>query len=605
MRTLQEKYNGVLEGKFSKTQFRRDAAIEMPQFVSTVNSFDDTVAILKNKGAITEAKKQEPKYSTAKPADTIAPDVLDTGIKFELDKKYGTLDVTPEQYEKCKEMAIKNLAKDVLYYVKQDSEQLEAPGEKMEKAKLKEVKSKEANLNEGRYSINLKAAMDALNKSEYVDGVKIRQGNKFTGIKSIDVNTRLIGDLVVTKDGEVFWPYKDRTWGWDSPSIEHLIKTIEEVSAEEELNPSNDYKLTEVNEDVIDELKVKVSIPGQEEFEAEEGKDYSEEEADKYIDNAEKSGATPMNTKFTKVNEEEVEEAIQNIESDDATKRRIARLTNQLLQDADPSDETVKAYAISVKNDLESGDTSRMTQYKDILSLDDLKDDMEHYLSHDVDQLEEIDEMDRNDPIAMRLRAEKDKVAKMRAADAGDDRNDKFFEKNASRLRKIKVLKDKRAEIMRDMEQEAEIEGGPIADRYGDMLNKIDNAISKLQDQGKGDEYMSKDEIERRAAMIKESPIHSTEVEFILPIMHDKLGHPTERPAQSEIIDAAYQALSDWYPGDEVDVRHVEQLEKAYYADFDELVANTPDHSDYEMYENKKKYLKEMFKKIIAKVINE
>ena len=485
MRTLQEKYNAVLEGGFSKTQFRRDAAIEMPQFISTVNSFDDTVAILKNKGAITEAKKQEPKYSTAKPADTIAPDVLDTGIKFELDKKYGTLDVTPEQYEKCKEMAIKNLAKDVLYYVKQDSEQLEAPGEKMEKAKLKEVKSKDANLNEGRYSINLKAAMDALNKSEYVDGVKIRQGNKFTGIKSIDVNTRLIGDLVVTKDGEVFWPYKDRTWGWDSPSIEHLIKTIEEVSAEEELNPSNDYKLTEVNEDVIDELKVKVSIPGQEEFEAEEGKDYSEEEADKYIDNAEKSGATPMNTKFTKVNEEEVEEAIQNIESDDATKRRIARLTNQLLQDADPSDETVKAYAISVKNDLESGDTSRMTQYKDILSLDDLKDDMEHYLSHDVDQLEEIDEMDRNDPIAMRLRADKANRDKF----AGSDPKAGTTIKSTGFDPKILKLKAKRAQIMRDMEQEAEPEGGPIADRYGDMLNKIDKAIAQLQGTKKEKEY--------------------------------------------------------------------------------------------------------------------
>ena len=576
MRTLQEKYNGVLEGNFSKTQFRRDAAIEMPQFVSTVNSFDDTVAILKNKGAITEAKKQEPKYSTAKPADTIAPDVLDTGIKFELDKKYGTLDVTPEQYEKCKEMAIKNLAKDVLYYVKQDSEQLEAPGEKMEKAKLKEVKSKEANLNEGRYSINLKAAMDALNKSEYVDGVKIRQGNKFTGIKSIDVNTRLIGDLVVTKDGEVFWPYKDRTWGWDSPSIEHLIKTIEEVSAEEELNPSNDYKLTEVNEDVIDEsikskinslykaaqkklgmrnldspvsdevflsirdwvdkkfgeghtisgiavdsiqdiiyvdvmnvdtgdeeeykiemdavtgnegrpleeVKVKVSIPGQEEFEAEEGKDYSEEEADKYIDNAEKSGATPMNTKFTKVNEEEVEEAIQNIESDDATKRRIARLTNQLLQDADPSDETVKAYAISVKNDLESGDTSRMTQYKDILSLDDLKDDMEHYLSHDVDQLEEIDEMDRNDPIAMRLRAAKMKREKELAEPKRRPLYGKVRRKVEDDLwdisQELKDLYAYRRQVLIDMEQEAEVEGGPIADRYGDELNKIEDQIQAL-----------------------------------------------------------------------------------------------------------------------------
>ena len=109
-------------------------------------------------------------------------------------------------------------------------------------------------VNEARGLINLKAAMDALNKNKYVDGVKIRQGNKFTGIKSIDVNTRLIGDLVVTKDGEVFWPYKDRTWGWDSPSIEHLIKTIEELSTEEELNPSNNYKLTEVNEDVINEF---------------------------------------------------------------------------------------------------------------------------------------------------------------------------------------------------------------------------------------------------------------------------------------------------------------------------------------------------------------
>ena len=219
MRTLQEKYNAVLEGNFSKEQFRRDAVMQLPNLVSKFNSFEDMAAILKNRGMIAEAKKmQEPKYSTAKPEDHIAPDVLDTGIKFELDKKYGTLDVTDEQYAKCREMAIKNLAKDVLYYVKQDSIQLETPGEKMEKVKL---------------------------------------------------------------------------------------------------------------------------------------------------------------------NEE-----IQNIENDEQTKKRIAGLTNQLLQDADPRDEYVKAYAVSVKRDLESGDASRMSQYKNILSLDDLKDDMEHYITHDVDQME-------------------------------------------------------------------------------------------------------------------------------------------------------------------------------------------------------------------------
>jgi len=308
MRTLQEKYNGVLEGKFSKTQFKRDAAIEMPQFVSTVNSFDDTVSILKNKGAITEAKTEEPKYTTASPADTIAPDVLDTGIKFELDKKYGTLDVTPEQYAKCREMAIKNLAKDVLYYVKQDSVQLDTPGEQMEKVKL----------NEG------------MNKEEAWK--KFQEDNNVT-----DKTTK-----VAREDFEKEWAKR------------------------------------------TDEVKVKVSIPGQDEFEAEEGKDYSEEEADKYIANAEKHGATPMGTEFSKT-----DEAIQNIENDDHTKRRIASLTNQLLQDVDPRDEVVKAYAISVKNDLESGDASRLKRYKEIVSLDDLKDDMEHYISHDVDQLEE------------------------------------------------------------------------------------------------------------------------------------------------------------------------------------------------------------------------
>ena len=57
-------------------------------------------------------------------------------------------------------------------------------------------------------------------------------------------------------------------------------------------------------EDELDEVKVKVSIPGQDSFEAEEGKEYSEEEADEYIENAKDSGATPMNTEFEKVSED-------------------------------------------------------------------------------------------------------------------------------------------------------------------------------------------------------------------------------------------------------------------------------------------------------------
>ncbi len=97
-------------------------------------------------------------------------------------------------------------------------------------------------------------------------------------------------------------------------------------------------------------------------------------------------------------------------------------------------------------------------------------------ISNFINHVESVNEMDINDPILMKMRAAKDKLAKMRAANAGDDGNDKFFD-NA---KKIAFLKKEREQLMRDMEQEAEPEGGPIADKYGSKLNRIDAAIAKL-----------------------------------------------------------------------------------------------------------------------------
>ena len=82
---------------------------------------------------------------------------------------------------------------------------------------------------------------------------------------------------------------------------------------------------------------------------------------------------------------------------------------------------------------------------------------------------------DINDPMLIRLRAAQMKANKKAAAKA-----EKKPVISAAKLKKIQKLKDERAEIFRDMEQEAEMEGGPIADRYGDMLNKIDQQIIKL-----------------------------------------------------------------------------------------------------------------------------
>ena len=129
----------------------------------------------------------------------------------------------------------------------------------------------------------------------------------------------------------------------------------------------------------------------------------------------------------------------------------------------------------------------------------------------------ELEEANLNDPIAMRMRADK-----MRAANAGDDGNDKFFAKNAKRLSQLKALKDKRAQIMRDMEQEAEMEGGPIADRYGDMLNKIDKAIAMLSEYNTGLYYdPSKEKYAVKAKQASKSGLEKVK-DFVKKVMKEE-----------------------------------------------------------------------------------
>ena len=48
---------------------------------------------------------------------------------------------------------------------------------------------------------------------------------------------------------------------------------------------------------------------------------------------------------------------------------------------------------------------------------------------------------------------------------------------------KIAFLQKERERLMMDMEQEAEPEGGPIADRYGNELNKIEDRMYKIAKQ--------------------------------------------------------------------------------------------------------------------------
>jgi len=54
MKTLQEQYNLIKEGKGNKQQFFKSARHLFPDLVTPVNTFEDTVRILKNRGVIAE-----------------------------------------------------------------------------------------------------------------------------------------------------------------------------------------------------------------------------------------------------------------------------------------------------------------------------------------------------------------------------------------------------------------------------------------------------------------------------------------------------------------------------------------------------------------------
>lgn len=117
MKTLQEKYNAVLEGNFPKSQFVRDAKMEVPSFISPYNGFHDSVQILKNKGMLIEAKKETPEYD--KPAPGYSIETIERGVDYELEKMglMSNETVSEEDYAKAKKKAEKNLEKDVNYYL--------------------------------------------------------------------------------------------------------------------------------------------------------------------------------------------------------------------------------------------------------------------------------------------------------------------------------------------------------------------------------------------------------------------------------------------------------------------------------------------------------
>ena len=86
----------------------------------------------------------------------------------------------------------------------------------------------------------------------------------------------------------------------------------------------------------------------------------------------------------------------------------------------------------------------------------------------DLDSMSYMADGGYNDPILIAMRANQGK-AKLQSVKGNQNQG------------KISMLLKERARIEREMEQEAELEGGPKADKYATMLIKIDQDIKKLK----------------------------------------------------------------------------------------------------------------------------
>ncbi len=94
---------------------------------------------------------------------------------------------------------------------------------------------------------------------------------------------------------------------------------------------------------------------------------------------------------------------------------------------------------------------------------------------------EVLTEIEVNDPILMKMRARRDAGAyEEEKEESFDDYLNRKWQDQDDRD-ELNNLLDQRDQLMIDMEQEAEPEGGPIADRYGTELEDLENQIIDLK----------------------------------------------------------------------------------------------------------------------------
>ena len=164
MKNISGQYQDLLEGKMSQAQFLRNARMMFPNFVTNHNSFNDSVAILKQKGMLNEGDAvkgtpdKEPTYDSLTPDDKI---------------KYKKVEQSPEVDEQdgiYPATTITDIPKTKTYKkVKNTSDGLEPIKDNDTKNELKKVKVVKE---------NLEASIEKKIRNKEIDPKQIEAANK-------------------------------------------------------------------------------------------------------------------------------------------------------------------------------------------------------------------------------------------------------------------------------------------------------------------------------------------------------------------------------------------------------------------------------------------
>jgi hypothetical protein len=190
--TVQNLYTQYLDGKITKQKFlyevRRDQNLTM---ISSTNSFDDVVKILKNKSIISEKAHKEAKQAEgkqdveiiAKTIDMVNPYEYTRGMEYELeiiDVPATSGDLSEENVLKAQKKVLANLTKNPSYYTEKMYGQVKFDGDKTVEINKKSIEAiGKGQKNVIRESVDTKTRFD----------VTLRNGKSFSGVKFINKNS--------------------------------------------------------------------------------------------------------------------------------------------------------------------------------------------------------------------------------------------------------------------------------------------------------------------------------------------------------------------------------------------------------------------------------